>query len=97
MVYRRGVGTKMIKVDEQTHARLAQLAAENGTTIGGYVARLVGAQRTRAEWTAIAVETEDYLREHFGFVATPEELRQAEAWLTREPERRSRQARRGSA
>jgi hypothetical protein len=90
----------MIKVDEQTHARLAQLAAESGTTIGGYVARLVGAQRTRDEWAAIARETEKHLREQYGFVATSEERVQAEAWLTREPQRQSRQprrARRGSA
>jgi hypothetical protein len=100
MVYRTRVGTKMIKVDERTHARLAQLAAENGTTIGGYVARLVGAQRTRAEWAAVAKQTEDALREQYGFVATPEERAQAEAWLTREPQRRTQQtkrARRGSA
>ena len=97
MVYRLPVGTKMIKVDEETHARLAQLAAESGTTIGGYVARLVGTQRTRTEWAAIAKQTEDYLREHFGFVATAEERTTAEAWLTREPELRSRRARRGSA
>jgi hypothetical protein len=97
MVYRHRVGAKMIKVDEGTHARLAQLAAENGTTIGGYVARLAGAQRTRAEWTAIARQTEDYLREQFGFVATADERTKAEAWLTREPEQRSRRARRGSA
>ena len=90
----------MIKVDEQTHARLAQLAAENGTTIGGYVARLVGGQRTRAEWAAVAKQTEDALREQYGFVATPEERAQAEAWLTREPQRRPQQTkrtRRGSA
>ena len=97
MVYRLRVATKMIKVDEATHARLAQLAAENGTTIGGYVARLVGAARTRAEWAAIARQTEDYLREQFGFEATAEERAQAEAWLTRDPERRTGRARRGSA
>lgn len=86
MVYRGRVGSKMIKVDEQTHARLSQLAAESNTTIGGYVARLVGAQRTRAEWTAIAEQTADYLHEQFGFVATAEERATAEAWLTREPQ-----------
>ena len=85
MVYRGRVGSKMIKVDEPTHARLSQLAAEHGTTIGGYVARLVGAQRTRAEWAAVAEQTADYLHEQFGFVATPDERATAEAWLTREP------------
>ncbi len=87
----------MIKVDEETHARLTQLAAEAGTTIGGYVARLVGAQRTRAEWAAIAKQTEDYLREQFGFVATPEERATAEAWLTRKPERKRPRRGRASA
>jgi hypothetical protein len=69
----------MIKVDERTHARLTELAAESGMTIGGYVAKLVDATRTRAEWAAIAAQTEDYLREHFGFVATPEERAEFEA------------------
>jgi hypothetical protein len=96
MVYRLRVGSKMIKVDEQTHARLTQLAAENGTTIGGYVARLVGAQRTRAEWADIAQQTADYLHEQFGFVATAEEQAAAEAWLTREPRQHSRRGRASS-
>jgi hypothetical protein len=96
MVYRLRVGAKMIKVDEQTHARLTQLAAENGTTIGRYVARLVGAQRTRAEWADIAAQTEGYLHEQFGFQATAEERATAEAWLTREPEQRSRRGRASS-
>ncbi|MFL6143697.1 MAG: hypothetical protein ACJ72N_17780 [Labedaea sp.] len=91
------MGTKMIKVDEETHARLTQLAAESGTTIGGYVARLVGTQRTRSEWADVAKQTEDYLREQFGFVATADERTAAQAWLTREPEQRSRRARRGTA
>ncbi|MGH3789681.1 MAG: hypothetical protein ACRDQ9_02570 [Pseudonocardiaceae bacterium] len=43
----------MIKIDERTHARLAELAAEHGTTIGGYVGELVGAQRTHTEWATI--------------------------------------------
>ena len=43
----------MIKVDERTHARLAELAAEHGTTIGGYGGELVRAQRTHAEWEAL--------------------------------------------
>jgi hypothetical protein len=93
MVYRLGVGGKMIKVDEQTHGRLAQLAAENDTTIGGYVARLVGAERTHAEWAEIAEQTEAYLREQFGFEATQEERTQAETWLTREPKRRPKRGR----
>lgn len=97
MVYRLPVAPKMIKVDEQTHARLTQLAAETGTTIGGYVAQLVGAQRTRAEWAAIAQQTHDYLRDQLGFEATPEERAAAEAWLLRSPEQPARRTRRGSA
>jgi|SRR5436190_22447234 hypothetical protein len=97
MVYRLPVGTKMIKVDEETHARLARLAAESDTTIGGYVARLVGTQRTRSEWADVAKQTEDYLREQFGFVATAEERKAAEAWLAREPEQHARRVRRGTA
>lgn len=97
MVYRRRVAAKMIKVDEQTHARLAQLAAENGTTIGGYVARLVGAQRTHAEWAAIATQTEDYLHEQFGFVATAQERATAEAWLARQPEQHTHRRGRASS
>lgn len=93
MVYRHPVASKMIKVDEQTHARLIELAAENGTTIGGYVAKLVTAQRTRAEWADIAQQTSDYLHEQFGFVATADEQATAEAWLTRAPRSRSRRRR----
>ncbi|MFN2494778.1 MAG: hypothetical protein ABR608_02550 [Pseudonocardiaceae bacterium] len=70
---------KMIKVDERTHARLAELAGEHGTTIGGYVGELAGAQRTRAEWEAIGQQTRDYLREHFGFDPTPQERAELEA------------------
>ena len=73
MVYCPGVAPKMIKVDERTHARLAELAAEHGTTIGGYVGELASAQRTHAEWEAIGQQTNDYLREHFGFDPTPQE------------------------
>jgi hypothetical protein len=63
----------MIKVDESTHGRLTQLAAERGTTIGGYVGELARRQRTQAEWDEIGRQTADYLREHFGFDPTPEE------------------------
>lgn len=70
---------KMIKVDERTHARLVELAAEYGTTIGGYVGELAGAQRTHAEWEAIGQQTQDYLREHFGFDPTPQERAELEA------------------
>lgn len=73
------MATKLIKVDEGTHARLVQLAAERGTTIGGYVADLVGAQRTHAEWEAIAQQSEVYLREQFGFDPTPVERAEFEA------------------
>lgn len=72
-VYRQDVASKMIKVDAETHARLAELAAEHGTTLGGYVGELVGAQRTHAEWAAITAQTARYLREHFGFDPTPQE------------------------
>lgn len=61
VVYCPGAAPKMIKVDERTHARLAELAAEHGTTIGGYVGELVRAQRTHAEWEAIGQQTNDYL------------------------------------
>jgi adenylosuccinate lyase len=64
---------KMIKVDERTHARLAQLAAEHGATIGGYVGKLADAQRTQAEWEAIRRQSEDYVLEHFGFDPSPQE------------------------
>ena len=40
------VPSRHLKVDERTHARLAELAAEHGTTIGGYVGELASAQRT---------------------------------------------------
>jgi hypothetical protein len=70
---------KMIKVDERTHARLAELAAEHGTTIGGYVGELACAQRTHTEWVALGQQTQDYLREHFGFDPTPQERAELEA------------------
>lgn len=63
----------MIKVDEPTHARLARLAAEHGTTIGGYVGELARTQRTQAELAEISRQSADYLREQFGFNPTPEE------------------------
>lgn len=78
-VYCHGVASKMIKVDERTHARLAELAAERGTTIGGCVGELAGAQRTHAEWEAIGRQTRDYLREHFDFDPTPQERAELEA------------------
>ncbi|MGH3751913.1 MAG: hypothetical protein ACRDRP_04305 [Pseudonocardiaceae bacterium] len=79
VVYRPSVTPKMIEVDGRTHARLAELAAEPGTTIGGYVGELAGAQRTHAEWEAIGQQTQDYLREHFGFDPTPQERAELEA------------------
>lgn len=69
----------MIKVDERTHARLVELAAQRGTTIGGYVGELASSQRTHAEWEAIGQQTNDYLREHFGFDPTPQERAELEA------------------
>jgi hypothetical protein len=98
-VYRKPVGTKMIKVDEAVHARLVELAAEAGTTIGGYVAMLVEGKRTRAERMAAAQQTQDYMREHFGYVLTPEEFEKAKAWWEglKAMEQEARQARRASA
>jgi hypothetical protein len=69
----------MIKVDERTHAQLAEIAAESGLTIGAYLARLAGTGQTSVDWPAIAAHTEDYLREAFGFTATREELAEFEA------------------
>jgi hypothetical protein len=69
----------MIKVDEPTHARLAELAAARGTTIGGLVGELAVAVRTPSEWMAIEQQTRDYLREHFGYDPTPEERAEWEA------------------
>jgi uroporphyrinogen-III synthase len=63
----------MIKVDERTHARLAELAAEQGSTIGALVGELAGARRTRAEWAAIGQQTREYVREHLGYDPTPDE------------------------
>lgn len=79
VVYRHVVRPKMIKVDERTHARLTELAAERGTTIGGYIGELVGAQRTHAEWSAICEQSRDYLQHHFGFDPTPQERSELEA------------------
>lgn len=79
VVYRPCVAAKMIRVDERTHARLAELAAEQGTTIGGYVGELAGAQRTHAEWEAVSQQARDYLREHFDFDPTPQERAEQQA------------------
>jgi hypothetical protein len=73
------VVVKMIKVDERTHARLVELAAEQGTTIGALVGELAAARRTRAEWTAIGQQTSDYLREQLGYDPTPDERSAGEA------------------
>jgi hypothetical protein len=80
-VYRVAVAAavKMIKVDERTHARLAELAAEQGITIGALVSNLAEAQRTHAEWVAIERQTRDYLREHLGYDPTPDERTALEA------------------
>jgi uroporphyrinogen-III synthase len=69
----------MIKVDEGTHARLAELAAEQGTTIGALVGELAAARRTHAEWAAIGQQTRDYVREHLGHDPTPDERTEWEA------------------
>ena len=73
LVYRGLVVVKMIKVDERTHARLAELAAEQGTTIGALVGELARARRTQAEWAAIGQQTSGYLREQLGYDPTPDE------------------------
>jgi len=78
-MYRGGVAVKMIKVDEHTHARLVELAAEHGTTIGVLVGELARARRTHAEWEAIAHQTRDYMREHLGYDPTPAERAEWEA------------------
>lgn len=44
-----GVAYKMIKVDDQTHARLVRLAQEQGVTIGGLVGELASSQPTKAD------------------------------------------------
>jgi len=67
------VAVKMIKVDERTHARLVELAAEQGTTIGALVGELARSRRTPAEWAAVEQQTRDYLREQFGYDPTPDE------------------------
>ena len=37
------------------------------------------AERTHAEWEAIGRQSQDYLREHFGFDPTPQERAELEA------------------
>lgn len=49
MVYRHGMAYKMVKVDDQTHARLATLAEEQGVTIGGLVGELATSRPTKAD------------------------------------------------
>jgi hypothetical protein len=48
----------MIKVDGQTHARLAKLAEEQGVTIGGLVGELATARPTRADSDAFLATIE---------------------------------------
>jgi hypothetical protein len=79
VVYRGLVAAKMVKVDERTHARLVELAAELGTTIGALVGELAAARRTQAEWAAVGQQTGDYLREQFGYDPTPEQRSAGEA------------------
>jgi hypothetical protein len=57
-VYHEGVAYKMIKVDDQTHARLATLAEEKGTTIGGLVGELAVTRPTKAERDAMLARIE---------------------------------------
>jgi hypothetical protein len=69
------VATKVIEVDERTHALLVALAAGRGVSVDQCVAQLVGARpgRTEAERDAVGRRTEEYLREQFGVVITAEE------------------------
>jgi hypothetical protein len=69
------VATKVIEVDERTHALLVALAARRGVSVDQCVAQLMGARRRRsaAERDAVGRRTEEYLREHFGVVVTAEE------------------------
>lgn len=77
-MYGRTVGRKVIKVDERTDARLAELAADSGLPVGDYLARLTGTGPVAVEWDTIAAQTEKYLREAFGFTATRAELAEFE-------------------
>jgi hypothetical protein len=53
-----------IKVDNEVRDRLATLATERGSTIGGLVAELAGATPTAAERANSRAETIAYIREH---------------------------------
>jgi hypothetical protein len=68
--------TKMIKVDDQTHARLARLAEETGTTIGRLVGELAVTRPTKAERDAMLERIET----RFGSPA-PESLARVAAFL----------------
>lgn len=57
-VYHVKVSYKMIKVDGQTHARLAKLAEEQGVTIGGLVGELAASRPTRADSDAFLATIE---------------------------------------
>ena len=69
------MATKVIEVDERTHALLVAMAARGGVSVDQCVARLVGARpgRSAAERDAVGRRTEEYLREQFGVVITAEE------------------------
>lgn len=57
-MYRGRVAYKMIKVDAQTHARLAKLAEEQGATIGGLVGELAATLPTKADRDAMLARIE---------------------------------------
>lgn len=57
-MYHDGVAYKMIKVDDRTHARLAKLAEEQGTTIGGLVGELAVTLPTKADRDAMLARIE---------------------------------------
>jgi hypothetical protein len=69
------VATKVIEVDERTHALLVAMAARGGVSVDQCVARLAGARpgRSAVEREAVGRRTEEYLREQFGVVITAEE------------------------
>ena len=66
---------RVIEVDERTYAGLVRLAGERGVTVDQCVAQLVRVRpvRTEAERRLIAEQTDEYLRDEFGFEVTAEE------------------------
>lgn len=87
--YSHGILSTMpttIKVDNEVRDRLATLAAERGTTIGGLVADLAGATRTTAERARSRAETIAYIREHLCPDFDESDVEAARRWLEQLPE-----------